>query len=327
MADNLKPSVTVGITAFECETSLETAVNSALNQDYAPLYVIIADDGSMDNTPRLAKTLASKHPNISFIEGRKNRGVAATRNAIIDRVKTDFIAFFDDDDISQPTRVRQQLERIMECEVQTGAELVVCHTARRVHYPNGTTRYERCLAQNGGTMGAVGPAVSASILLGLKVSGGRGACPTCSQMARTTTYRAVGGFDENLRRSEDTEFCIRAGMKGATFVGISEPLVEQKMTATSDKSLEIELENWQYVYGKHRDLIGAHTSFDFMMNWLYLRHNWQSKHFGKSTLMLFKIFLSAPSQTVRKLCLALPNMRINAAISKFHHKSPSGTKS
>jgi glycosyltransferase involved in cell wall biosynthesis len=321
MADNLKPSVTIGITAFECETSLETAVNSALNQDYAPLYVIIADDGSMDNTPRLAKTLASKHPNISFIKGRKNRGVAATRNAIVDRVKTDFIAFFDDDDISQPTRVRQQLERIMECEVQTGAELVVCHTARQVHYPNGTTRYERCLAQNGGTMGAVGPAVSASILLGLKVSGGRGACPTCSQMARTTTYRAVGGFDENLRRSEDTEFCIRAGMKGATFVGISEPLVEQKMTATSDKSLEIELENWQYVYGKHRDLIGAHTSFDFMMNWLALRHKWLAKNHMDFLLGLLKLTYQHPVRSMQRIMLSLPNAKVNWSFSIFHHRS------
>ena len=49
---------------------------------------------------------------------------------------------------------------------------------------------------------------------------GYGACPTCCQMARTSTYQTVNGFDSKFRRSEDTEFCIRLAMNGGHFVGI-----------------------------------------------------------------------------------------------------------
>lgn len=318
MADELKPSVTVGITAFECESTLQEAVKSALNQDYAPLDIIIADDGSRDGTLGLAKGLAERHPNISVIEGKKNRGVAATRNAIVNEAKTDFIIFFDDDDISQPARVRLQLERIIKCETHTGAKLVVCHTARYVHYPNGTTRYERCIAQDGEPTGATGQEVSLSILLGFNVSGGRGACPTCSQMARTATYRALGGFDENLRRCEDTDFCIRAGQEGATFVGITDPLVDQKMTATADKSLRVELENWRYVYNKHRSIIEAHTSFNLMMDWLALRHEWLAGNHSDFLLGLLKLTFQHPIGSIQRIVLALPNVRTNWSFSLFH---------
>lgn len=319
-------AVTIGITAFNCEDTLEAAVACALAQDHHDIHILIVDDCSSDSTDKIAKELAKSNPNVTSIRAGKNKGVAASRNIIIENATTPFIAFFDDDDISRPDRVSQQLAAIVACEESIHSKLILCHTARLVTYPDANTRYQPSLAQQAGRNGITGQKVSEAILCGTRDHRLRGACPTCSQMARTQTYRALGGFDENLRRSEDTELSIRAAENDATFIGIRAPLVHQKMTHSADKNPDIETENWLYVVTKHRAIIERKMSFSFAINWLYLRHNWQARDYGKFTLMLFKLFLSAPFQTVRKLYLSLPNMQINAAMSKFHHKSVSGTK-
>ena len=253
-------------------------------------------------------------------------GVSASRNIIIENTKTPFIAFFDDDDVSRPDRISKQLAAIVACEESTHHKLILCHAARLVAYSTGNTRYHPSLAQEAGTNGVSGPIVSEAILCGTSDYRLRGACPTCSQMARTNAYQALGGFDQNLRRSEDTELSIRAAENDARFIGIREPLVHQKMTHSADKNPEIETKNWLYVVSKHRSVIERKMSFTFAINWLYLRHNWQAKDYKKFTLILFKLFISAPFQTFRKLYLSMPNVGINAAMSKFHHKSVSGTK-
>lgn len=326
MAPDAELAVTIGITAFNCEETLESAVACALAQDHHDIQILIVDDCSSDSTNKIAKGLAKSNPNVTLISASKNKGVAASRNIIIENTKTPFIAFFDDDDISRPDRISKQLAAIVACEDSTDNKLILCHAARLVAYSTGNTRYQPSLAQEAGANGVTGPIVSEAILCGTRDQRLRGACPTCSQMARTQTYRTLGGFDQNLRRSEDTELSIRAAENDAIFVGIRAPLVHQKMTHSADKNLEMETENWLYVFIKHRNIIERKMSFSFAINWLYLRHNWQAKDYKKFTLILSKLFISAPFQTFRKLYLSMPNVGINIAMSKFHHKSVSGSK-
>ena len=326
MAPNAELAVTIGITAFNCEETLEAAAACALAQDYHDIHILIVDDYSSDSTNKIAKGLAKSNPNVTLISASKNRGVAASRNIIIENTKTPFIAFFDDDDISKPDRISKQLAAIVACEESTHHELILCHPARLVVYPNGNKRYQPGLAQEAGANGVAGPIVSEAILCGTRDHRLRGACPTCSQMARTQTYKVLGGFDQNLRRSEDTELSIRAAENNVRFIGIREPLVHQRMTHSADKNLEIETKNSLYVFTKHRDIIERRMSFSFAINWLYLKHNWQAQSYKKFTLILFKLFISAPFRTLRKLYLSMPNVGINAELSKFHHKSVPGKK-
>lgn len=319
-------AVTIGITAFNCEKTLDAAVASALAQDHHNIDILIVDDCSSDSTNLIARRLAKSSPNVTLISNSKNIGVSASRNIIIENTNTPFIAFFDDDDVSRPDRIRKQLAAIVDCEKNTHHKLILCHTARLVTYSNANTRYHPSLAQEAGANGVSGSIVSEAILCGTSDYRLRGACPTCSQMARTHTYRALRGFDQNLRRSEDTELSIRAAENDARFIGIREPLVHQKMTHSADKNLEIETKHWLYVLSKHRSVIERKMSFSFAVNWLYLRHNWQARDYKKFTLRIFRLSISAPFQTFRKLYLSMPNAGINAAMSKFHHKSVYGKR-
>ena len=247
--------VTVGITAFNCEGTLEQAVQSALIQSHKLIQILIVDDCSIDRTNTIAKRLAKIHKNITVIRTKKNGGVAVARNVIIKSASTPFVVFFDDDDISAPHRIHTQLKSILACEKNDDKKLVICHAARTVKYSENKYKHEGCLAQYAGTQGISGSVVSEAILCGTAKRDLRGACPTCSQMARTRTYRILGGFDETLRRSDDTEFCIRAAENGTTFIGIKEPLVQQRMTGGVDKSLNLETKTWKLICEKHRHVI------------------------------------------------------------------------
>ena len=60
--------------------------------------------------------------------------------------------------------------------------------------------------------------VALRILMGKPMPNIFGSTATCSQMSRLGTYKALGGFDEDFRRSEDTEFNVRAAIYGAHFL-------------------------------------------------------------------------------------------------------------
>lgn len=310
--------VTIGITAFNCEETLRKAVQSALNQRHDSVQIIIVDDCSTDKTHAIAKSFAKQHKHITVTKTKKNGGVAVARNVIIKLSSTPFICFFDDDDISAPNRIHEQLKQILTCEENNDKKLVICHTARTVEYAPNNHRYEKSLGQEAGAKGVSGKAVSEAILCGTSKRDLLGSCPTCTQMARTSTYRILGGFDEKLRRSDDTDFCIRAAEHEGVFIGIKEPLVQQFITAGSDKSLNLEKKTWKFLLAKHRHIIERKMSYPVAIRWLDLRHSFLSKNYVLFILILFKLFFTSPRQTLSKILFAIPNFSLHITDSKYH---------
>ena len=311
-------SVTIGITAYNCEATIERAILSAISQDYPNCRILIVDDFSSDKTHDILNLLSSKYASITVLRHRQNAGVAASRNTIIQNSKTDFIAFFDDDDESQKNRVREQLQAILRLEKEEKTSHIICHSARYVEYEQGNKIYQPCLGQAAGKQGISGTGISEAILMGTRNPNLKGACPTCVQMARVSTYKSLNGFDINLTRSEDTDFSIRAAEQNTTFIGLSEPLVLQKMTAGDEKLAELEAKNWRYLVKKHRTIIERKTTLHFAEKWIDIRFNWLSKQTDHTILMILKLFLRYPFQTLKKIWFAAPNFRLNKNMSKFY---------
>ena len=61
------PTVGVVIPAYNKFSSLERAVNSALDQVHKPDTVVIVDDGSTDDTPKIGQRLAKQHKTVKYI--------------------------------------------------------------------------------------------------------------------------------------------------------------------------------------------------------------------------------------------------------------------
>jgi glycosyltransferase involved in cell wall biosynthesis len=314
------PLVTIGITAFNAGDTVAHAVASALAQEGVEAEIVAVDDASSDGTAAQLAELAAAYPGrMRVITHTTNRGVAAARNGIIAAARGEFLCFFDDDDVSAPDRVRRQVERLVayEGEFAHGAP-VVCHAARRQLYPDGETILAPTMGEALDSAAPAGLPVARRILLGTPLQGGYGALATCSQLGRTATYRALGGFDESFQRGEDTDFSIRLAKTGAHFAGVSEPLVTQHMTRSADKSLEDDRNTMLQLIDKHGDVFANEGQRAFARAFVELKQAWLRGRRGTALGRLLAIGLLHPALSAQRLGFALRGLGANRAHRRFH---------
>ncbi|HEX9046250.1 MAG TPA: glycosyltransferase [Verrucomicrobiae bacterium] len=112
------PKISVVIPAFNRAHCLANAVQSALDQTFTDLEIIVVDDGSTDGA---AEVLAQFGERIRVLR-QENRGVSAARNAGIRAARAEWIAFLDSDDQWHPEKLRRQ----WDCLQRFGGQ--VCFT-------------------------------------------------------------------------------------------------------------------------------------------------------------------------------------------------------
>lgn len=314
-----KPLITIGVTAYNAETTIEQALASAFEQSWRPIEVIIVDDCSTDATYQTLLQWQLKHPELHVFQNPVNGGVAVSRNRIIAEAQGEFLVFFDDDDESVSDRLQQQWERITQYEQEFANDsLVICHTARHLIYPDGGARIEPTMGQRIGKLAPNGYGVAERILFGKPLKDAYGACPTCCQMSRLSTYKYLNGFDGDFRRSEDTEFNVRLALAGGHFVGIAQPLVVQRMTKTAEKSLADESRYMLLLLRKHRVVLEQAGQYYFCCCWLKLKQAWLEGKWLYFSLSLIQLALSHPLITLQRLSQAWQSIGLNRAFARFH---------
>lgn len=103
-----KVSVLMGI--YNCASTLPEAVDSILAQTYTNWELILCDDGSTDDTYRVAAEYRDRYPDkIILLQNEKNMGLNHTLNRCLAVATGDYIARMDGDDISLPQRFEQQV--------------------------------------------------------------------------------------------------------------------------------------------------------------------------------------------------------------------------
>lgn len=111
MGKNLtKKLISVVLPAYNCEKTIDAAVNSILNQTYENFELIIIDDGSTDNTYELLQKYTDNR--IRLFRNQCNEGIIYTLNKGLSLANGEYIARMDADDISFPNRLSCQLKYI-----------------------------------------------------------------------------------------------------------------------------------------------------------------------------------------------------------------------
>lgn len=103
-------SVSVVIPTYNGGQHLLDAVNSVLRQTYAPLEIVVVDDGSQEDILRILSPVSQR---ITYIR-QDNAGPAAARNTGIRAARGEFIALLDDDDLWHPKKIEVQMQRMSE---------------------------------------------------------------------------------------------------------------------------------------------------------------------------------------------------------------------
>ncbi len=111
MKKNKKPKVSIIMGIYNCEKYLEESIESILKQTYENWELIMCDDGSSDNTLKIALQYQEKYPKkIIVIKNNKNMGLNFTLNKCIEYVSGEYIARQDGDDLSLTNRLETEID-------------------------------------------------------------------------------------------------------------------------------------------------------------------------------------------------------------------------
>ena len=92
-----EPLISVIVPVYNVEKYLDKCVGSIVNQTYKNLEIILVDDGSPDNCPKMCDDWARKDKRIKVIH-KKHGGVSDARNKGIEIASGEYIGFVDSDD-------------------------------------------------------------------------------------------------------------------------------------------------------------------------------------------------------------------------------------
>jgi len=124
-----KPTISVVVPIYNVEKYLKKCVDSIINQSYHNLEIILVDDGSPDNSPKICDEYALLDTRIKVIH-KKNGGLSDARNAGIDIATGAYITFIDSDDYIEPNYMEVLLESITNnnSEIAIGGHTVYYET-------------------------------------------------------------------------------------------------------------------------------------------------------------------------------------------------------
>ncbi len=179
------PLVSVIIPCYNAERFLSETIESVLAQTYPEVEVIVVDDGSSDDTARVARS----YP-VRFI-CQRNGGVSAARNHGIRQSRGKYVLFLDHDDRLLPHAVAvgvDLLEQNPDCSMAVGEH--------------------RYIGPNGEELGSSNKRAGTQDHY-LKLLEHNFVETPCSALHRRSSFFIAGMFDESLSGAEDHELYLR----------------------------------------------------------------------------------------------------------------------
>jgi glycosyltransferase involved in cell wall biosynthesis len=193
----LAPEVSVIVPAYNSGRFITATIESALQQSFEALEVIVIDDGSSDDT--LARLARFDDPRLRVIE-QAHQGAPAALNAGVCAARGDYVGFLDHDDLWARSKVARHLETFRR-DPRLAATFswygLIDEEGRRI---NLRTPHWR------------GP-VSFRQLLEDYVIGS-----TSSLVVRRSAILTAGGFDAQFPRCHDLDLMLRVSLQEASGV-------------------------------------------------------------------------------------------------------------
>ncbi len=100
--------VSIIIPAYNTEKYIAETINSVISQTYIDWELIVIDDGSTDNTADIVKEFCKNDKRINYYY-QNNTGVSIARNNGMQKIKGDYIALLDADDIWETNNLEEKI--------------------------------------------------------------------------------------------------------------------------------------------------------------------------------------------------------------------------
>lgn len=187
------------------------AIHSALEQTYHNFEIILADDGSTDQTPVVAQNYADQ----VLYTWQENQGLAAARNTGVLQARGEYVAFLDSNDQWLPDILEKMVHLTFE---HPDADVYFCGW----RYMDADGR-ELTQVNNPHIL----PDLVYSTLLRANFL-----IPSGVLLHRKSALE-IGLFDPTFRRLQDWEFWLRLARAGRCFISTPTPLVLYRLHSSS----------------------------------------------------------------------------------------------
>jgi len=127
-------SIEILMATYNGSAYLKEQIDSILNQDYSFLRLIIRDDASTDDTPKILQEYMQKFPDkITVLPSHKRLGVKENFSCLMSHSQANYVMFADQDDFWLPNKIRITFEMMQQMELKYGKEIpLLIHTDLKV---------------------------------------------------------------------------------------------------------------------------------------------------------------------------------------------------
>lgn len=215
---NPAPDISLVVTTFQRPDALAAVLSSASRQRVRPVEILVADDGSTDDTRRVIHDAATRCPVPLRHLWQAHEGFRLTRvrNLAIANARGNYLVFVDGDMLLHPEFIGDH-QRIARAGFFTqGVRILLDENRTRQMLAAPAALPQAAAAGLGGLRRLYAlhtPALSGPLhLLANKLIAIKG----CNQAFWRSDLLAVNGFDEDIQGwgPEDKELCARLGFHG-----------------------------------------------------------------------------------------------------------------
>ncbi len=192
--------ISIIIPTYNRQEFLAKAVDSVLGQTCTDFELIVVDDGSTDDTARLAAGYGGR---VRYLR-QENRGPAAARNTGIRAAEGELLAFLDSDDSFAPEKLALQ-----QAAMAARPEYLISHTDE-IWYRRGELLHQK--KKHFRPHGLIFAACLKLCVVGMS-----------TVMVRREFFDKIGYFDEELPCCEDYDLWLRASVS-LPFLKVDRPL-------------------------------------------------------------------------------------------------------
>jgi glycosyltransferase involved in cell wall biosynthesis len=219
------PLVTAIIPTYNRKEYLENAIQSVANQSYSNIEILVIDDGSHSN---YAQSVCDKFSNCYYLY-KENGGLSSARNYGINLAKGEYVAFLDDDDFWESSKIEKQVKVLL------GNPSIDCvHSSAAVVDENGRP--------TGEFIGAAQNKVHKRSGYVFWNALGTWVVKSPTPLIRKTVFQSDLLFDESIKVGEDVDFYQRMFYRHKVYY-INEPLAFYREYNNSAR-LSVQRENY-----------------------------------------------------------------------------------
>jgi GT2 family glycosyltransferase len=200
-------AVSIVLPTFDRPAYLRAAVDSVLAQTLTDWELVVADDGSNEETRAYLRSLDDPRVRVLWLPHSGNPSVV--RNAAIAAARGDHVAFLDSDDVWKPQKLEKQMAALRQ-NPDCRWSYTHCDLIDAAGRPLASEWLSAYRVEQGWILESL-----------LRELGAQVAMPTI--VAERRLLAEIGGLDERQRWCEDFDLCLRLAMRSPV-TALSEPL-------------------------------------------------------------------------------------------------------